>query len=252
VAHNSIGASGGTVTAAVGTASVTATVEPGTFTAPTDVVVLEGSASSSPSLDGHQTAVVLAISLERDGQKLTGTFSSPVKVTITDSSIQAVDDLLVYDPASGSYVPAASSTTVSDVSVAAGSVSFDILADPAVAIAAPLTASGATTSQSPSAVAGSPAGSTTSAAVSSTAGGSGTSPGSAGSDTSGTSSGGGSSPAAVSVGGSSSAPPASSPVGQQLAYTGLPLTFYIWMVCAGLCFVATGIVGRRLVRSRVQ
>ncbi len=259
VTHDSLGSSGGTVTATVGSASVTVSVLPGTFSSPTDVVVLEGSANGVPSLAGHDTVVVIAISIERNGQKVTGTLANPVSVTITDPSIQDVDELLVYDPSSGAYEPTAESTTISDISVSTGALSLDILADPAVAVVSPPASSpaGGTTVRSPSGVVSSPVSSNASSGTSpvSSNASSGTSPVSGSSNTSGPSAvsgGDGSSPAAVSVGGLSPGPDASNASGQTLAYTGPPVTLLIWLLCAGCSLVATGVVGRRLVRSRAR
>jgi hypothetical protein len=123
--------SGGTVSAG----GVSVDIPAGTFSVPTEAVLSQGSTSSITGLPAGATGVLaIGISFLQNGTKVTGTFPSPVKVTISNSSVSSADSLYVYDASSGGYIPASQDPDIADISVANGTVSFEITADPYLAV----------------------------------------------------------------------------------------------------------------------
>jgi hypothetical protein len=251
---------GGSLDADVDGAKIVVQVPPGAVTATTQVALTAGPPSGvdAPSVPGGQATLVIAISLLRDGAKLSGLLPEPISVTITDSQITALDEVLVYDPTSGDYVEAADSPFVSNVNVAVGTVTLELIADPAVAIEAPGTVgstSGAQPKRTPSDVA-TVAGAATSiraphspaqAATASTTPPQTSVPTSSSSISSPTS------PSAP-VTASSSPSPTAGPATTQpaasgsLAFTGsTPLL--IWLLVAGAALALIGATGRRTTRA---
>jgi hypothetical protein len=130
--------SGGTVNATVGSTTVGVTVPPGALAAPVQVVVTSGSTSGLSGLPaGSDPTLAIGIGFEQNGQKVTGTFNAPISVTISDPSITTADQVVIYDPSTSSYVPVSQATNVSNVTVANGKITFEVLSDPyVVALAA--------------------------------------------------------------------------------------------------------------------
>jgi hypothetical protein len=132
-----IGPAGGTLSAG----GVTVTVPAGDFTVATQVSIVSGTLSALTGLPGGATPVVaIGVVFMQNGVKVTGTFPSPIKVTITNSSITAADQLYVFQ--NGSAVPATSDVNISGITVADGSVTFMVTADPYVAVLALASSSG--------------------------------------------------------------------------------------------------------------
>lgn len=137
VTTQTIQPSGGTVNATAGSTTVTVTVPSGAFAAPVQVVVSSGTTSGLSDLpSGAQPTLAIGIGFEQNGQKVTGTFNSPVTVTISNPSITTADQVVIYDPSTGTYVPVSQATNVANVSVTNGKVTFQVLADPYIVLLA--------------------------------------------------------------------------------------------------------------------
>ena len=92
---------------AVSAGGVTVNIPNGDFTVPTQVSILEGTNSALTGLPSGVTPVIsFGIVFMQDGSKVTGTFPSPIPVTITNSAVTSTDQVLTYDSATGTYVPA--------------------------------------------------------------------------------------------------------------------------------------------------
>jgi hypothetical protein len=129
--------SGGTVTATAGTTTVQVVVPSGALATPFQAVVTSGTTSGLSGLpSGAQPTLAIGIGFEQNGQKVTGTFNTPITVTITDSSITTAEQVVIYDPSTGTYVPVSEATNVANVSVTNGQVTFQVLADPYIALLA--------------------------------------------------------------------------------------------------------------------
>jgi ABC-type phosphate transport system substrate-binding protein len=90
------------------------------------------------SLAGKHDLAVLGISLERNSEASMGSFPAPIKVALSGAGLTGADSLLVYLPSRATFVPAASAVgVVSGVRFGANGSSFDVDADPVLAIEAP-------------------------------------------------------------------------------------------------------------------
>jgi hypothetical protein len=129
--------SGGTVTATAGSTTVKVVVPSGALATPFQVVVTSGTTSDLSGLpSGAQPTLAIGIGFEQNGQKVTSTFNTPITVTITDSSITTAEQVVVYDPSTGTYVPVSQATNVANLVVTNGQVTFQVLADPYIALLA--------------------------------------------------------------------------------------------------------------------
>jgi len=116
---------------------VSVDVPAGALVSPVQVVVTSGTTSQLNGLPaGAQPTLAFGISFEQNGQKVTGTFNSPITVTISNTAITTADQIVIYDPSTGSYVPASQASNVSNVSVTNGKISFQVLADPYIVLLA--------------------------------------------------------------------------------------------------------------------
>jgi hypothetical protein len=152
VTTQTIDSSGGTVTGTTGTTSVKVTVPPGAFAAPVQIELSSGPTSGLTGLpSGSNATIALGVSFEQNGQKVTGTFNSPVTVNMSDPGITTANQFVVYNPSTSSYVPVAQASNVTNVTVSSGLITFQITADPYVVVltsasaTAPSTVSDATT-----------------------------------------------------------------------------------------------------------
>jgi hypothetical protein len=126
-----VGPAGGTVSAG----GVTVTIPPGAFTVPTDVSILMGTPSALTGLPGgSRVAVAVGVVFMQNGAKVTGTFPTPISVTIANTSITSADQLYVFQASSGTFVPATSDPNIAGITVANGTVSFSVTADPYLAV----------------------------------------------------------------------------------------------------------------------
>jgi hypothetical protein len=129
--------SGGSVSASSGGSTVSVTIPAGALTTPAQITLSTGSPSGLSGLpSGASPIVALGVSIDVNGSKYTGTFNSPITVTISNPGITTADQLLVYDPASGSYVSASQASNVANVTVSAGKITLQILSDPYVVVSA--------------------------------------------------------------------------------------------------------------------
>jgi len=137
VTTQTIQPAGGTVTATAGATTVTVKVPAGALAGPVQVVITSGSTSGLSGLpSGAQPELAIGIAFEQNGEKVTGTFSSPITVTISNSSITTADQVVVYDPSTGTYVPVSQATNVANISVTNGQISFEVLSDPYIVVLA--------------------------------------------------------------------------------------------------------------------
>jgi hypothetical protein len=137
VTTQTIQPAGGTVTATAGATTVTVNVPAGALAGPVQVVITSGSTSGLSGLpSGAQPELAIGIAFEQNGEKVTGTFSSPITVTISNSSITTADQVVVYDPSTGTYVPVSQATNVANISVTNGQISFEVLSDPYIVVLA--------------------------------------------------------------------------------------------------------------------
>ena len=129
--------SGGTVTTTGGGSTITVVVPAGATASAIQIEITEGTLSALTGLPSGSTPVLAyGITILLNGQKDTATFSPPLKVTISNPKITSANSVVIWDPGTGTFAPAAQSTTVSGVTVASGSVTFDITADPYTALLA--------------------------------------------------------------------------------------------------------------------
>jgi hypothetical protein len=148
-----VGPAGGSVSAG----GVSVTIPAGDFTVPTDVSILSGTPSGLTGLPGGATvAGAVGIEFTQNGSKVTGTFPSPVTVTISNSSITAADQLYVYQASSGTWVPATSDPDITGISVANGTVTFKVTGDPFVALISLASTTSATVTGATTPVTGAP------------------------------------------------------------------------------------------------
>lgn len=114
-------ASGGTFVATVNGATITVTVPSGDLTAPAQLVFISGTDPTSGVSGTPELA--FGIQLDQGGQKLTGPFPLPIKVSVTrDPAIQA--NSKVYELSGSSYVTAPGWTV--GASDASGSFTVDV------------------------------------------------------------------------------------------------------------------------------
>jgi hypothetical protein len=119
-------------------------VPAGALASPVQVVLTSGSTSALTGLPtGADPTMAIGIGFEQNGVKVTGNFNDPITVTISDPGITTADQIVIYDPSTSSYVPVSEATNVSNVSVANGQITFEVLADPYIVV---LAASSATAS----------------------------------------------------------------------------------------------------------
>jgi len=139
---------GGTLHIGVGSWHLSFVVPPDDASEGTQLSLMTAPLGDVPPrfLVGHHDIALLGVALERNGQPLTGTLPAPVRLVLASRALGSGDTLFVLDPASHTFVPVSElSNLVSDASFGAGTASFDVDADPVVAIEAPDT-SRATTS----------------------------------------------------------------------------------------------------------
>jgi hypothetical protein len=133
--------SGGTVTGSDNGDTVTVTVPAGALTQPAQVVLTAGDVSQigSAGQAGKDAVVAVGISVMVNGAKFTGTFPTPITVTIA-GNFASGDEVVVYDPSTAGWSPVPGAT------IANGTATFEITSDPDVAVLAPTSSavSGAT------------------------------------------------------------------------------------------------------------
>ena len=133
----------------VGSATITATVPPGTFTGAVQVVMTDAASSYLAPSSGGSPVVTFGIGIYVNGSKVTGTFPA-IGVTITSPAITVGSTVYLV---TGSGLAAASGAAVQ-----AGSASFSITSDPVVEVSAPVGTVG--TSSAGTAIAGATSGET--------------------------------------------------------------------------------------------
>jgi len=123
--------SGGTVTAG----GVSVTVPAGDFTSASQVVVTQGTPSDLTGVPSGSTPVLaIGVSFLQNGSKVTGTFPTPISVTITNSAITSADQLEWFDSSTSTFEPASQDPDIQDISVSNGTVTFQVTADPYLAL----------------------------------------------------------------------------------------------------------------------
>lgn len=131
--------SGGTVTGTIGSDTVTVTVPSeafpsGTFTSGMDVTITSGNAGAigNGGVSGDTAVIGIGINITdpTTGDKYTGTFPSPITVTIA-GTFNPSDAVVLYNATTSSW------QTVSGATVTASEVSFTITSDPDVAVLSP-------------------------------------------------------------------------------------------------------------------
>ncbi len=128
---------GGTVTTTGGGSTITVVVPAGATPSAIQIEITEGTLSALTGLPSGSTPVLAyGITILLNGQKDTATFSPPLKVTISNPTITSANSIVIWDPATSSFVPATQATTVSGATVSSGSVTFDITSDPYTALLA--------------------------------------------------------------------------------------------------------------------
>ena len=145
VSTTTIQPSGGTANATVGNATISITVQAGTFTGPVQVVVTDASSSAITPPGGASIVVTFGIGFYVNGTKVTGTFPA---VTVAVSSPSITVGSTVY------FVTGSGLQSVSGAAVKAGSATFTITSDPVVEVATPPAAAAAAATGSGSAIAG--------------------------------------------------------------------------------------------------
>jgi hypothetical protein len=113
---------GGTVSATVGTASISVDVPAGTFTSATQLVVTDATSSAVTPSSGS-VVVTFGVGFFVNGTKVSGSFPS---VTVTVSVPGAASGDTVYLVSGGALSP------VSGASVSSGAVTFTITEDPVI------------------------------------------------------------------------------------------------------------------------
>jgi hypothetical protein len=124
---------GGSVTATVGANTITVTVPSGALTEDSEVTITSGTASAigNAGVSGDDAVIGIGINVtDTSGTKFTGTFGTPISVTIS-GTFNPADSVVLYDVTSSSW------QTVSGASVTSGLVSFSISSDPDIAVLAP-------------------------------------------------------------------------------------------------------------------
>jgi hypothetical protein len=123
--------SGGTVTGSDNGDTVTVTVPAGALTQAAQVVLTAGDVSQigSAGQAGKDAVVAVGISVMVNGTKFTGTFPTPITVTIA-GNFASGDEVVVYDPSTAGWSPVPGAT------IANGTATFEITSDPDVAVLA--------------------------------------------------------------------------------------------------------------------
>jgi hypothetical protein len=138
VTSQTVPPSGGTVTGSSGGTTVTVIVPPGAFASPIQIIITVANLSELGGIpSGTHPVLGVGIAFEQNGAKYTGTFAAPVSVTITNSEITTADQVVVWDPATGTYVPITEAPNVTNVVVSAGKITFQVLSDPYLVLDAP-------------------------------------------------------------------------------------------------------------------
>ena len=126
--------SGGKPSCSLGSATITVTVPPGTFSGPTQVVVTDAGSSSVTPPRGGAVVLTFGLGFYQNGSKVAGTFA-PVTVTVSDPSITSGSS--VYFVINGVLQP------VSGATISNGSVTFKLSSDPTVEVTSPASTSSA-------------------------------------------------------------------------------------------------------------
>jgi hypothetical protein len=155
VSSTTIQPSGGTANATIGSATITVTVNAGTFTGPVQVVVTDATSSAVTPSGGGTPVVTFGLGIFENGTKDTTSFQA-ITVTVSSPSIKAGTTVDLVTPSGLQAVSGSSVTT--------GSATFTITSDPIVeVVAAPATTTAAASTGgtgSGSAIAGATSGQT--------------------------------------------------------------------------------------------
>jgi hypothetical protein len=127
-AATSVGSAGGTVTALVGTDTITVTVPAGTLPDGSQVVITDNSANETSPASGYTIVLAYGISVCVNGVKFTGSFS-PVPVSVTGSNIISGAQFYVLN---GTVFQQLAGATVS-----VGSITYSLTSDPSYEAAVP-------------------------------------------------------------------------------------------------------------------
>lgn len=122
---------GGAVSGAIDHSTVTVTVPTGDLLAPQEVTITTGDPSAIGDAGVRGAAAVLTLGITvtdpTTGDKFTGTFASPLTVTIR-GSFNPADTVVVYDPTGSAWHP------LSGATITTSRISFTIASDPDVAV----------------------------------------------------------------------------------------------------------------------
>jgi hypothetical protein len=120
---------GGTCSATVGNATITAKVSAGTFTVPTTCVVTDADSTAVAVPDGGSLVVAFGIGCYQNGTKVTGSFSPAVTVVVTSPEITSGSKVYLRV---GTQLQA-----ITGAQVTGGKATFSISEDPTVEVTAP-------------------------------------------------------------------------------------------------------------------
>jgi hypothetical protein len=131
--------SGGTVTGTDGSYSITVTVPSGAFTQAENVTltsaVTSGIGTGGVSGDSALLGIGINITDPSSGDKVTGTFTPALTVTITGTFSASSDAVVFYDDTTSAW------NALTGATITATEVTFSITADPDVAVLGPASAS---------------------------------------------------------------------------------------------------------------
>jgi hypothetical protein len=134
IASSTLGAGGGTVNGTVDGSGVTVSVPSGDFPGGVQVAILDTS-SIAIAPTGDSIVLAFGINFCANGAKVTGTFSQPVTVTITNPSIR---------PGQTLYLQTGSGLTPVTAQIVNGSLSLTIDSDPDFVLVAAVQTTGVT------------------------------------------------------------------------------------------------------------
>jgi hypothetical protein len=93
-----VGAAGGSITGTVGGSTVTVTVPAGALPSTGTQVALTDTAGTAAAPSGDTIVLSFAVNFCVNGSKFTGTFATPVTVTVSDPAIKPGQSLFVLTP----------------------------------------------------------------------------------------------------------------------------------------------------------
>ncbi|HXR53902.1 MAG TPA: hypothetical protein VN793_02530 [Acidimicrobiales bacterium] len=140
ITSSDVGTSGGTVTGAVGGSSVAVNVPSGALPDGTQVAITDTSSTTITVPNGDTIVLDFGVNFCVNGAKFTGTFATPITVTVSDPAVKPGQTLFVQTP--GGLVP------VPSASIGTGSFTLTITGDPVFVLVAatnPTVIPGATT-----------------------------------------------------------------------------------------------------------